>query len=661
MVFTYIRKTERASWSESTMNAAINDAKKSSIKAASSKYGIPYSTLQRRVKTGSSTKKLGRFTPIFTDTDELELVDHVKELDAVFYGLTKREFLKVVGDFAKRKNKQTTFKNGKAGKQWFRNFKKRHPEIVLRTPESTSIARLQAFNKPAVNRFYDLLETTIEKHNIRSDMIYNMDETGVRTTSTRPPKVLSIHGKKQVGMVSSLEKGTLTTVVCCCSASGNFAPPPFFIFKRKRFQARLLDGSLPGCEASVSDSGWINGEIFLEWLRVFVSFVRPTQDCKALLILDNHESHKFYPALEYATEHNVEFVSIPPHTSHKLQPLDVSVYSPFKTFFEIEINKFQKAHPGRVIGQYDIAKLVTQAYLKAATPSNALSGFRSAGIHPFDRHAIGDEHFAPSAVYNHEQEAQEEDHHQTRNNTSTEPMSAVPPNVESGSVQQHLQEPMDIVTQQNLESEDVFEPIESAARENESVPVGSVPMELNLPDTMDPMDGAITPPITEPENSSVLQEILPLPQSVAKNTKKRRQLQKAEILTSTPIKIQQMERFLKCQVKKEKTIKTLSGKKKSKQLKTTKTPSGKENSKKLKTTKTLTGKNDQPSSSGVKKGQSSTSTKPKKNFYCLICKEVYVDPPTEEWIMCSQCKEWAHESCTAYSGHGSYFCDLCFD
>lgn len=222
-----------------------------------------------------------------------------------------------------------------------------------------------------MNRFYDLLEHIVDSEKIRLDMTYNMGETGVRTSSTKPPKELSVYGKKQVGIVSSLEKGTLTTVVCCCSASGNFVPSPFFIFKRKRFQARLLDGAIPGSEASVSDSGWIHGEIFLEWLKVFVNRVRPTQDCKALLILDSHESHKYYPALEYATKNNGIFLTIPPHTSYKLQSLDVAVYAPFKRLFETEINKFQKEHPGRVIGQYDIAKLASQAYLKTATPQNA--------------------------------------------------------------------------------------------------------------------------------------------------------------------------------------------------------------------------------------------------------------------------------------------------
>ncbi|XP_013194640.2 uncharacterized protein LOC106138133 [Amyelois transitella] len=634
MVYNYKRKTERASWSESTLREAMNEAKKTSIKGAATKYGISYSVLQRRMKTGSSVKSLGRFKSIFTNDEELELVQHLKSLDSLFYGLTKSEFLRLVGEFAKRKNKQTTFKNNTAGKQWFKNFKMRHPEIVLRTPESTSIARLQAFNRPAVNRFYDLLESLLESEKIRPDMIYNMDETGVRTSSTRPPKVLSVYGKKQVGIVSSLEKGTLTTVICCCSASGNFAPPPFFIFKRKRFQARLLDGALPGCEAAVSDSGWINGEIFLEWLRVFVSYVRPTQDRKALLLLDNHESHKYYPALDYATKNNVIFLSIPPHTSHKLQPLDVAIYSPFKTFFEIEINKFQKQYPGRVMDQYDVAKLVSQAYLRSATPQNALSGFRASGIQPFDRYAIGEEYFAPSAVYNREVQPQEphrNDHHlnllQVTKNLPAqifdeEHEPPAPPCSENlNQLMENIQPTQTETINQNPKNAEVIEQVE----------VETFPSALSQVDR-----GTATPPPTIEflNTRNILQEINPFPQNTQRITKRRRQPQKSEILTSTPVKTLQKDKFEKTQMTKVSTPKpSTSGQKKKK---------GKE----------------KKEGKGKKKTNHISEN---IDFFCIICREKYESPPTEDWIQCSQCQEWSHESCSSYSGHGSYFCDICFD
>ncbi|KAH9643830.1 hypothetical protein HF086_016730, partial [Spodoptera exigua] len=49
-----------------------------------------------------------------------------------------------------RFNKETKV----AGKEWLRGFLQRHPDISLRQPTSTSIARAIGFNRPQVERFY---------------------------------------------------------------------------------------------------------------------------------------------------------------------------------------------------------------------------------------------------------------------------------------------------------------------------------------------------------------------------------------------------------------------------------------------------------------------------------------------------------------------------
>lgn len=189
---------------------------------------------------------------------------------------------------------------------------------MLRSPEPTSIAKARDFNRPQVELFYSLLWEQIEKFNFDATTIFNMDKTGVRTSTSKPPKILSTKGKKQIGVISSAEKGQLTTVICCCNAAGTYVPP-FFIFARKRMQERLLDDAPPGSKAATSNNGWINGEIFSSWLKHFVEVVRPNENRKILFILlDNHESHKYYPALEFASKNHVIFVSFAPHTTNKI-------------------------------------------------------------------------------------------------------------------------------------------------------------------------------------------------------------------------------------------------------------------------------------------------------------------------------------------------------
>ena len=53
-----------------------------------------------------------------------------------------------------------------------------------------------------------------------------------------------------------------------------------------------------------------------------------------LLILHGHKSHFSLEVVEKARRKGVNMITLPSHTSHELQPLDVSCFGPFKTYFK---------------------------------------------------------------------------------------------------------------------------------------------------------------------------------------------------------------------------------------------------------------------------------------------------------------------------------------
>jgi hypothetical protein len=53
------------------------------------------------------------------------------------------------------------------------------------------------------------------------------------------------------------------------------------------------------------------------------------------------------------------------------------------------------------VNQYDVPKLFASAYLRVAIPQNAISGFQSSGIWPYDPNAFSDADYAPSSVTDH--------------------------------------------------------------------------------------------------------------------------------------------------------------------------------------------------------------------------------------------------------------------
>jgi hypothetical protein len=76
----------------------------------------------------------------------------------------------------------------------------------------------------------------------------------------------------------------------------------------------------------------MTGDDFLLFMEKFIKYTRVTKDRPVLHLLDNHQSHLAVKVLDLAKENGVVLLSFPPHTSHKLQPLDRSVYGTFKKF-----------------------------------------------------------------------------------------------------------------------------------------------------------------------------------------------------------------------------------------------------------------------------------------------------------------------------------------
>ncbi|XP_047129469.1 uncharacterized protein LOC124809425 [Hydra vulgaris] len=229
---------------------------------------------------------------IFTNEEETSLSDYLLRPSKLHYGLSTKTTRKLAYEFAMTLSKRIP-KSWKslqiAGKQWLRGFMLLRNELSLRNPEATSMARATAFNCYTVGEFFTNLKDVCLRHKFQPQNIYNVDETGL-TTVQKPVKVIAKKGDKQVGRITSAERGTLVTVCFAVNAIGN-SIPPFFIFPRVHFKGSMINGGPPGCVGVANPSGWMNVATFLEWMKHFIQNVKCSPANPVLLLLDNHESH----------------------------------------------------------------------------------------------------------------------------------------------------------------------------------------------------------------------------------------------------------------------------------------------------------------------------------------------------------------------------------
>lgn len=233
-----------------------------------------------------------------------------------------------------------------------------------------------------------------------SKQVYNMDESGLNTVPDDKEKIISEKNKKHVGKISSAERGTTVTVIACINAAGNVLPPAF-VFPRVRKNPAFLHGMVeeyPQCKLFCNESGYSNSYIFLEWMKHFIAEVRPSKDFPVILLLDNHASHLNYDALVLAKANSVHMITIPPHSSHKVQPLDVGFFAPLKTYWAQAVNDYLMLHPGETVDIKKVCSIFKPAFKKVLHPDYGKNAFKETGLWPFDRNKFTEKLFLPSMV-----------------------------------------------------------------------------------------------------------------------------------------------------------------------------------------------------------------------------------------------------------------------
>ncbi|SCO92444.1 related to transposase [Fusarium oxysporum] len=275
------------------------------------------------------------------------------------------------------------------GKRWASNFVKRHKELKTRFFRKYDYQRAKCEDPTIIRNWFRLVENTIAKYGIRSDDIYNFDETGFMMGMIASGMVVT--GAERRGRPKSVQPGSREwiTVIQAINAEGR-AIPPFIIGAGQYHLANWYrESNLPGDWATAtSQNGWTDNEIGLEWLKHFDRCTTKRSNSRyRLLILDGHESHHSADFEIYCEEHKIITLCMPPHSSHLLQPLDVGCFGLLKKAYGREIEHLIRCSITHV-SKTEFFPAFYAAFQSTMTEENIKAAFRGAGLIPIDPESI---------------------------------------------------------------------------------------------------------------------------------------------------------------------------------------------------------------------------------------------------------------------------------
>ncbi|KZZ95587.1 DDE superfamily endonuclease, CENP-B-like protein [Ascosphaera apis ARSEF 7405] len=360
--------------------ASLENGESPSIAKAALAFNVNRTTLSRRYKGQTlcheeSHQHLQRLSP----PQEKYLTDWIIDLDR--RGLPP-SYLRV-----KEMAKRILHESGDdedLGANWIRGYRKRNPSITSLLGVRLDHKRVDGTQYDIMKTFYDRFHEIQARYKVKPQNIWNVDETGLHAGRGSNGRVLGENRGKKRTFKRDPEVREWVTVIECINAVGGRIRP-FVIFKGQEIQNTWFNAESPAWRYTCSMNGWTSNDIGKDW--VMNSFLKEavstTNHTHSILVMDNHASHT---SLEIEIEcklRNVHIIFLPPHSSHILQPLDLSYFGPLKAKCRNFINSISELTDAQPIKKWRFLEAYSTAW-NSITINTILSGWSAAGLHPFD-------------------------------------------------------------------------------------------------------------------------------------------------------------------------------------------------------------------------------------------------------------------------------------
>jgi hypothetical protein len=129
-----------------------------------------------------------------------------------------------------------------------------------------------------IGAWFKLVEETKVKYGVHDDDVHNFDESGFQMGVISTMKVVTGSERRaRPDLIQPGDREWVTLIQSICAAG--YATPPFIIYKgRVHISAWYEEADIPrNWKLSVSENGWTNNALGLEWLKHFNAHTKTRQ------------------------------------------------------------------------------------------------------------------------------------------------------------------------------------------------------------------------------------------------------------------------------------------------------------------------------------------------------------------------------------------------
>jgi len=286
-----------------------------SLRATANAYDVPFATLRERHLGVFPRKETTPNSRKFTNSEEEVLLRKILQLSADGFPPQRAIVEEMANTMLQTKNPA---RSQTVGTNWVANFVKRHPELSSVYNRKFDIQRAEVEDPKLISLWFKLVGDTIAKYGVAEEDIFNFDETGFQMGVISTSKVITSSDRK--GRLRTKQPGNRkwVTTIEAVNARG-WAIPPFIIFDGKLHLSTWYNTSiLTTWRIAVSDNGWTNDKLGLEWIQHFHENTKHYKGKWRLLIFDGHGSHSTSEFRDFCLQNCILTLCMPAYISHIL-------------------------------------------------------------------------------------------------------------------------------------------------------------------------------------------------------------------------------------------------------------------------------------------------------------------------------------------------------